>query len=398
VSDKPAQKNLRVYPGRLVFHNKSCLNGKEMPRFLRSLAILILLAISVVAIGMALPLIRYLYERPGFLWISMASAVTVGFFLIVAPIRARVPFRRRLLFSSLAAGLALFQVTNVYLDFGAPPIGEPTPETLAVFREMVHVLLYGFLAFAASRLLRTDLGGRALVITAFAYAFVTGMTDETVQWLHAFRVGDIRDIHLNGVSAVVGLLYGAALAPIPALRATRAGATLMALLLAAIPPLYTEFYLRTQTGHRICDADDNCFISNFSVEELASIAMDRTERWKLISPGKLAGRGVEPRFWAFEDYFLTEARAHFRLANEAATAGDWATACPEIRFLVDFYTPSLRAMGVRPQDYNCPSKVRGFRSQAFGHLETQVRQTRWRLLAILTSLLLAGIGLGRFVS
>jgi hypothetical protein len=163
----------------------------------------------------------------------------------------------------------------------------------------------------------------------------------------------------------------------------------MTLLLAVLPLLYVEFYLRTQTGHSICDPNDNCFTSNFSSEELASIAGDRTERWQLVSPGELAGRAVEPRFWAFEDYFLTEARAHFRMANEAATAGDWDTACPEIQFLVDFYPPSIRAMGVRPHDYNCPSQVRGFRSQAFGHLDTHAPRLIWRILAVLTSLVVS---------
>ncbi len=125
---------------------------------------------------------------------------------------------------------------------------------------------------------------------------------------------------------------------------------------------------------------------------------DRTERWKLVSPGTLAAAAVEPRFWAFEDYFLTEARAHFRLANEAAAGGDWGTACPEIQFLVDFYSPSVPVMGVRPKDYNCPDEARGFRSRAFNHLDTHAPQGRWRFLAVLASLVLAGIGLRRFVS
>ena len=361
----------------------------EMPRFLRSVALLVLLAIAVVAVGMALPLIRYLYERPGFLWISMASAAAVGLLLVVAPIRAGVSLRRKVLFTGLAGGLALAQVVRVYLDFGAPPIWTAGPEILVVFREMVHILLYGFLAFAASRLLKTDLGGWALTLTAFAYAFIAGIADETVQWLHAFRVGDLRDVHLNGVSAAVGLLYGAGLAPIPTTRVTRAGRILITLLLAALPPLYVEFYLRTQTGHQVCDVNDNCFTSHFSSRELAAAADDRTELWKLVSPGTLAGRAVEPRFWVFEDYFLTEARAHFRLANEAAAAGDWGTSCPEIRLLVDYYPPSVRAMGVRPQDYNCPDVVAGFRSRAFGHLDTHAPQERWRILAVIASLVLA---------
>jgi hypothetical protein len=394
VSNKPARKNFQVYLGRLVFHNRTWLNvtGKnEMPRLLRALVLLSLLAIAVVAIGMALPLIRYLYERPAFLWVSMVSAVAVGLFLVIAPVRARTSLRRKVIFSGSAAGVALVQVANVYLDFGAPSLWTPGPEILVVFREMVHILLYGFLAFTASRLLKTDLGGRALAITAFAYAFTAGIVDETVQWLHAFRVGDLRDVHLNGISAAAGLLYGAALAPLPRSQPTRTGRLLMTLFLIVLPLLYVEFYLRTQTGHRICNASDNCFTSHFSTEELADEVNDRTARWKLVPTGALAGGAVEPRFWAFEDYFLTEARAHFRLANEAAAVGDWGTACPEIQILVEFYPPSVRAMGVRPQDYNCPNAARGFRSQAFGHLGTRVRHGRWRLYAVLVSCLLAGV-------
>lgn len=361
-----------------------------MGSILWKLSALLLAGLAIIAAGMALPLVRDLYERPFFLWASMISALVAAALLVLGPVRAETSFRRKSLFVGLAALISLVQVVGIYEDFGSPSLFVPGPLILGFFRELVHILEYGVLAYLATRLLQAEMGGLPLYLSAIAYAFIVGIVDETVQWHHAFRVGDLRDVHLNAVSALLGLLYRAGLLPAPRAHVRPAGRRLMLALSILVPLLYTEFYLRTQSGHWICDERNNCFISHYSARELAEAAADRARRWQDISRGSLAEENRRPSFWALEDYFLTEARAHFRLGNEAGASGDRATACGEIGILLRYYPPSVPAMGVRPQDYDCRREPAGFRSRAFGRLETQARPSVLRALAAATAVGLAG--------
>jgi hypothetical protein len=217
-----------------------------------------------------------------------------------------------------------------------------------------------------------------------------GIADETVQWLHAFRVGDLRDALTNGVSASLGLLYMAGLRPALRRPTTAAGRWLAALLLALTPITFVEFYLRTQTGHWICDGRQNCFISNYPSSELSALAAERASLWSASAPGSLAKDN--PKFWKREDYFLTEARAHFRLANEAASAEEWRAACGELHILVTRFAAATSGLGVRPQDYPCRGEPENFRSRAFHHLDTEVEPAKWRVVAALVGLVLAALG------
>lgn len=193
-----------------------------MRPFSMTLALLALMAAAVIGIGLSLPLARHLYEQPLFLWISLASATTLGILLIIAPLRAQSPAKRKLIFFGLVAAVTAFQVIRLYLDRGSPPLLTASPETLAFFRELVHIVEYGLLAFVAARLLEKDISAWLLYLTALAYALVVGTADETMQWLHAFRVGDWRDVITNGVSAASGLFYHAGLSPSPPRRVSPA--------------------------------------------------------------------------------------------------------------------------------------------------------------------------------
>jgi len=362
-----------------------------MRSLLPKILILLILAVIVIAIGMALPLIRHLYEQPTFLWVSLVGAAVAGAILVVAPVKARTSTRRKLVFIGAAAILAVIQVFRIYTDFKSPPLWPANPQLLGVFRELVHILEYGFLALMASRLLRTEMGGAALHLAALLYASIVGIADETIQWHHAFRVGDLRDVQLNAVSASIGILYQAGLAYTPPAGITRSARGLVLLLALSAPFLYTDFRLRTQSGHLICDDNTNCFVSHFSHAQLEENGVDRSRRWSSVPSGSLAEDKREAAFWAFEDYFLTEARAHFRLGNNAAAAGDRATACGEIQVLVDHYSPAILAMGVRPQDYRCEEQPRNFRSLAFPRLDTEARPEQQWILPSILSMVLVGL-------
>jgi VanZ family protein len=360
-----------------------------MRSFIVSLALLVLMAAIVIAIGISLPLVRHLYERPIFLWVSLVSAAFAGVMLVVTPFRAQTSRKRKLLFFGLFAVIMAVQVIRIYQDRGSPSLLTASPEVLAFFRELVHIVEYGVLALLAARLLQREIGGFLLYLTVLAYAFIAGIADETVQWLHAFRVGDLRDVMTNGVSASLGLLYTAGLAPAPPRRATTAGRWLASILLALSPVLFTEFYIRTQTGHIICDETQNCFISNYTSSELHALAEERASLWAAAPPGSTARE--KPTFWAREDYFLTEARAHFRLANEAAADEDWSTACAELHILTTRFTPATSVLGVRPQDYPCHRRPAGSRSRVFHHLDIEAEPAKWRASAALGGLVLMAL-------
>ena len=74
------------------------------------------------------------------------------------------------------------------------------------------------------------MGGAVLYLAALLYVFIVGMEDETVQWHHAFRVGDLRDVRLNAVCGTMGLLYLAGLGSTPPARITRAARGLVLVL------------------------------------------------------------------------------------------------------------------------------------------------------------------------
>lgn len=144
--------------------------------------------------------------------------------------------------------------------------------------------------------------------------------------------------------------------------------------------------MQTQTGHRICDENRSCFKSNFSETELSAQAEEREVRWAGHPEGSLSAE--EPRLWAREDYFLTEARLHFRVAVEAANVEDWRTACAELQIVTRYFAPSIPVIGIRLQDYPCHSEPMDFESRVFNHLVSDRRPVIWRTLAALAGAVL----------
>jgi hypothetical protein len=164
-------------------------------------------------------------------------------------------------------------------------------------------------------------------------------------------------------------------------------------LLFTSPLFFVEFYLRTQTGHRICDEKGPCFTSHFTESELRALARDRMERWQGVAPGSLTGENEEPVFWRREDYFLTEARAHLRLANHAAASGNPRVACIEMTVLTTHYAPSLHGLAAAPERLSCAEEeLGGGESRAFQHLDTGARPFVFRASAAAAALVLLALG------
>ncbi len=360
-----------------------------MRSFSSSLFFLVLMAVAALVLAMALPLVRHIYDQPVFLWVSVVCGLIAAGLLLVAPVRAKTPVKRKLIYVGLAALVSVVQAARLYHDYGYPSFLETNPQILAFFREMVHIVEYGFLAYMASRLLQSHIGGPLLYLTCLAYASMVGLADETVQWLHAFRVGELRDVWSNVISACIGLLYRAGLSPAPRPFVSSAGTALALALVLPLPILCVEYHLLTETGHEICDESENCFYSRFTAPELEAAGVQRAERWAGLPFGSLASS--EPAFWAWEDYYLTEARARFRIANRASASGDTRNGCGNLAILTSYYDKAVHVLGVRPQDYPCEDPIEGFRSHSFSRLDRASEPARLRFLGAVLGLVLAGL-------
>ena len=86
---------------------------------------------------------------------------------------------------------------------------------LKIPAEKFHLVQYGILVWLVTEALTGRLVGWRLHLAALLIAVVVGVGDELVQWIRPNRVGDVRDIALNTVSALLaqGLLCVLSRAP-----------------------------------------------------------------------------------------------------------------------------------------------------------------------------------------
>lgn len=176
--------------------------------------------------------------------------------------------------------------------------------------ERFHLVEYGALTWLYYRawLDRGDI--TSLVFPALA-TFMVGIFDEALQWLVPARVGELRDVLLNGVSIACGLIFSAGLAPVTAVRwwpdrrgrrALGAFASVVALTLAA-------FFHIVHLGHEIDDPQAGRFLSRYSADELLAASRDRAVRWRTAPPRELQRTSIE-------DHYLAEGVWHVQRRNE----------------------------------------------------------------------------------
>jgi len=176
--------------------------------------------------------------------------------------------------------------------------------------ERFHLVEYGVLTWLYYRIWHSRADVTSLVFPALA-AFTVGICDEGMQWLVPARVGELRDILLNGVSIGCGLLFSVALQPtagarwMPDRRQRRA----LAAAAAGVIVLLAAFFHTVHLGHEIDDPQVGRFLSRYSAAELLSAARDRTERWRSDPPRELRPASIE-------DHYLAEGAWHVQRRNE----------------------------------------------------------------------------------
>jgi hypothetical protein len=240
---------------------------------------------------------------------------------------ARIRSRRIVRFGAIAlafaAGAAYASATD-----------SPDPSVRAV--EHFHFIEFGLITFLYYRAWRERLDLSALVLPALA-AFVVGIADEALQWFVPARVGELRDVWLNGAAIGCGLLFGVGLDPPAPFRlgwrpgSLRATANALALVVVAL----AAFVYAVHLGVEIRDSAIGAFGSRFNETQLAAMAADRAARWKAEPPL------TRPPRLSREDQYMTEGLQHVQARNAAWSAGDAFTAWRENLILEKWFAPVL---------------------------------------------------------
>jgi VanZ family protein len=207
--------------------------------------------------------------------------------------------------------------------------------------EATHFVEYGVLTWLLYRVWRDRSDASALLLPLLVGAIV-GTLDEWVQWLVPERIGEMRDVALDGVAMAAGLLVSVGADP-PAIwnRALRAGSARRLAGAASVAiAAFAFFFQCVHAGYAIADPQIGRFLSCFDREGLAAAARRRAVEWAGRDPGA-------PARLSREDQFRAEAIWHVQRRNDDVAAGRWAAAWAENRILEIYFAPALDLHGPR---------------------------------------------------
>jgi hypothetical protein len=241
--------------------------------------------------------------------------------VLVAIVRVRD--RRRLRFTALAVSVA---IGAFYIRLNALSA-----------TESFHFVEYTLVACLFYMALLPADDGLILVLPAIA-AIATGILDEWFQWFVPVRAGELRDIGLNAVAGVCGVLFAVSVSP-PSrltLRLSRRSRARVAGWGAFTLALLALFAVTVHVGYEVRDPEIGTFVSRHTAAQLSALAQDRAARWRASPP-------VAIRRFSREDQYLSEGLWHVQRRNEAWQRGDVAAAWRENLILEKFFAPVLDA-------------------------------------------------------
>ena len=254
--------------------------------------------------------------------ILLASVILPGIAAIGLAL-LRIRERRLLRYSLLAVAVAIAGLYATVME---------TTRT-----EQFHFTEYGIVTFLFSAAWRSRNDAGAIVLPVCA-ALVAGFADEWFQWFVPSRVGEARDVVLNGVGIACGLLIAFALNPLPRVAAPAGpGARrVLAIGLTAVIVVAALFLQTVHLGYDVHDSPTGTFRSRFTPSGLREAAEARAARWRLAPPAEMP-------LVSREDHYLSEARFHVEFRNRAVSAGDSWSAWRENLILERLYAPVLES-------------------------------------------------------
>ncbi len=324
----------------------SSLTGRAFERPAVPVRMMLALAASI-AIVAGSPLVGALRQAllthwpAGYVPVLAAGVTLPAIALLVVSVRAamlghaeeaRRWSRPKLAAIALAFGLALLVG---YL--------ERTGDTNVDVVEAFHFVEFGALTCLLAWAVAPLAPGHAWVWGA-AGSIAVGALDEWTQWFVPNRTGEIRDVGIDAVAAVCGVLLVVALdigGRTDRRRIVRPLAVASAVTLLLAAACFAVIHL----GSVVQDAEAGSFRTRFSGPALIELGQARARRW---------GRGPIPEQGLFteEDQYLSEALWHVRRRNRAVEAADVGTAWREERILERYFAPILQVATVdRPEGH-----------------------------------------------
>ena len=279
-----------------------------------------------VAIILSAPFAQQLFTEVGARWPAQfralgigATGLPAGAAILFAVARIRDRHLSRYFAIALSAAVAAGYVLIGGLSFG----------------ESFHFVEYGLLAVLLYRAWRSVEDGSVFFLPALA-GILFGTLDEWFQWFIPIRVGEARDVALNGVAIGCGLLLALAIDPpgCPTLALRAESRRRVSAWAAAAVVVFGLFFQSVHLGYEVSDGEGRTFRSRFSPRDLATAGDERTARWRASPP--IAGRRLSR-----EDQYLSEGLWHVQRRNEAWSAGNARGAWHEHRILEQFYAPVL---------------------------------------------------------
>lgn len=223
----------------------------------------------------------------------------------------------------LAAGFVWLQLTLTLGD------GDVSVSLI----ERTHIVIYGFLSWLFYRAFRLETEDISLVLLPLLLTTAVGALDEGVQFLASTRLGDYRDIQLDALAGISGVLVGLSLDPPKTFRWRPAKWQRLSDGLALTLLTVGLFFYHAHLGTLIHDPEIGRFRSWSTQEELLAAGEVRARRWALHPPK------ISP--WTLEDLFITEAGwyANHRDACYSRRKFSWARQSNLI--LEKYYAPYL---------------------------------------------------------
>jgi hypothetical protein len=254
--------------------------------------------------------------------VAVAACAAVALLFAVR----RIKDRRRFRYGALAAA--------VVLGVGYA-VGASTGNSEVDAVERFHFIEYGLITVLFYRAFHPVGDGAVLIMPVLA-GLLVGTLEEWLQWFIPARVGEARDVLLNGFAIACGLLFSLGLNPPATLtRAlTPPSRRVAAWTAAAVIVVYAGFVHSVHLGHEIRDAEVGVFRSRYTAAELASIGAARAARWKTAPP--LTWSRISQ-----EDQYFTEAVAHVQRRNETWNDGNVMASRHENLILEKYYAPVL---------------------------------------------------------
>jgi hypothetical protein len=278
-------------------------------------------------------------------WVTIVSAVVgtaAGGAILLALTRIRDRRARR--YAAILAALGIGAGYAVLTRTGRPEVD-------AV--ERFHFVEYGLVTFLFYRAWR-ELGDGSIFLLPVLAGLTVGTLEEWFQWFVPVRVGEMKDIFLNGVAIACGLLVSYAIDPPPHItpRLVRSSVRRVCLVASAAVLVFAAFFHVVHLGYAIHDPTIGTFYSRYDTGQLRRLAVDRGERWKRIPPLKLVRVSRE-------DQYMTEGVVHVQRRNEVWAEGNVAEAWAENLILEKYFAPVLDTPSfVSPSGHRWPHAQR----------------------------------------